>query len=467
MKLKSFFLIAAALVIFAACDEKKSEETPTGPSETAKLQTPENLAAVETEAGYVELSWSEVAEATGYKVYRSVDAADYTVVGTPTTTSFTDQSVANTALGATLYYKVQATSADSNADSYLSDSVAITVENGVNFVPKNLAASHGSFGVNLAWSAVSGADSYSIFRSLNGTTFDSVGYTVNPAFYESMPTFELGATITYKVRATANLGDTAVVFSSFSNVSTVGGTKSYRIAPFDEFGNQYWMPYQSADEDKGSFTMGDMTNSTKFALFYTKDESTNDVQSSCLFMQQTYWGETAGFPLYITIDLQESTKAKALFFRMRQRVPIGSSRYPVDFDVWGSSDPKSDADFETGGVIDTVASLNYWTSWGTLGGRQINGEDAWTKDGSWTRLHSAERLSAVLPSGIIYYSEWPENTTTGEKELSSTDQDYCRSGFLFLLDNPTASRYIRFRIFDTSDNSARNEWEFMSLLSDE
>jgi len=250
------------------------------------------------------------------------------------------------------------------------------------------------------------------------------------------------------------------------------------LSPYDDFGNQIWFPYESENGEQGCAIFGDMGNSTSFTrIFKSNEQSGDEVWEACLFAQQSVWGDNCQyFPMYITIDLGVKVQVTTIQFRMRQRLGsgegLGCSRYNVDWDVWGSLTPLSLNDFKKADApteYDTLACLKYWTSWNTVGGRQIHlpddpenefydpTKDGWTKDGTWKKLHSADRLYSILPSGYKYHSEhgWP---------LSTEDTEFISSNyFTFSMDEPMDMQYIRFRIWDTSSKTNQNEWERLIL----
>jgi hypothetical protein len=141
----------------------------------------------------VALTWTAVAGATGYQVFRNG-----TQVGSPTTASFTDTGLANS----TAYtYTVKATNL--GGTSAASAAVSATPVGAATAAPKGLTAdsttnlSTGAFRLN--WTAVTGATSYSVYRdgALLGTS-TAATYTPTATPY--------GATHSYTVSATGAAG---------------------------------------------------------------------------------------------------------------------------------------------------------------------------------------------------------------------------------------------------------------------
>ncbi len=140
----------------------------------AVLSPPANLAATGGN-GQVTLSWSAVGGATGYNVYRSTfNASDLAyfskITATPvTTSSYLDTGLTN---GTTYYYKLS--TLDSSGESGVGNSV-VAVPVAPAAVPTGLSASASSdTQINLSWTAVSGATSYRVEQSPDGTTWTLV-----------------------------------------------------------------------------------------------------------------------------------------------------------------------------------------------------------------------------------------------------------------------------------------------------
>ena len=113
---------------------------------------PTNLSA-SVNADSVNLSWDEVNDATGYKVYR-----DSSLIASPTTNAFTDTVLAD----GTYLYEVSAV--DDAGESTSKASVSATVNNLAPSAPTNLSASVNADSVNLTWDTVADATSYNLYR---------------------------------------------------------------------------------------------------------------------------------------------------------------------------------------------------------------------------------------------------------------------------------------------------------------
>jgi fibronectin type 3 domain-containing protein len=193
----------------------------------------------------VTLTWTASPGATGYVVYRgsTVGGELATALASPASNTFID----NTATaGATWFYVVAATnaggtSASSNEASATRRPAAIT----------DLAATMGGAGVHLAWTAVSGATGYSVFRgstaggegavaigSPAGNSFDdSTGGPGTTWFYTVTANNSGGASVqsneaTISIKPAA-VGDLAAALGAGSSINltwtAVAGATSYKI----------------------------------------------------------------------------------------------------------------------------------------------------------------------------------------------------------------------------------------------
>jgi aryl-phospho-beta-D-glucosidase BglC (GH1 family) len=182
----------------------------------------------------VTASWNASSGATGYKLYRSTSAASVgTAVYSGTLTSFTDTGLVN---GTTYYYRVSAS--NSAGDSALSGQISSTPSGGtaIPAAPAGVSAAAGDAQVTIAWSPVSGASTYKIYR---GTTTGGQGSTAwrtgltQTRFVDSGLTN--GTTYFYRVSAVNSAGESPLSAEVQARPvgSSPGGTVSVsgRVAP--------------------------------------------------------------------------------------------------------------------------------------------------------------------------------------------------------------------------------------------
>ncbi|MFA7491927.1 MAG: DUF5126 domain-containing protein [Proteiniphilum sp.] len=144
-------------------------------------------------------------------------------------------------------------------------------------------------------------------------------------------------------------------------------------------------------------------------------------------------GESASnlFPYYFTIDMGKKASYSRFRWWMRDRAPLYSAELPLDFEVYGTNDPKPLAQIGDGSKAD---NLKYWTGWPAVGGT-----DAWKED--WVKLADCHMR---LPSGA-----------TSPATLTNEDQVFVRAGIEFEIDADKTSmpfRYIRFCVYSTNTN---------------
>ncbi len=190
-------------------------------SATTPLGAPTGVIATPVSSSEIDLAWSAVSGATGYVVERSATSGGpYTTVGTPSSASF-----ANTGLAAatTYFYVVKATtgaltsalSTEVSAATFLGSSTGV------------VATAVSSTEIDLAWSPVAGATSYSIERSTtSGGPYTTVGTTATTAFADTG--LRPATAYYYVVKATDGSGGSTT--SSEVSATTLLGVPSGVVA---------------------------------------------------------------------------------------------------------------------------------------------------------------------------------------------------------------------------------------------
>lgn len=133
------------------------------PSSSLTSTTP-TLSSATCVNGTIQLSWSKVAGSKGYYVYRKVSGGSYskiaTVIGS-TKTSYTD----TTAKGGTSYiYCIKAYNSGSTSKSSASKTVTCVA------TPSLKTALNTEEGIQVGWKAVSGAESYKVYRRVGSVS---------------------------------------------------------------------------------------------------------------------------------------------------------------------------------------------------------------------------------------------------------------------------------------------------------
>ncbi|HEX8524410.1 MAG TPA: NPCBM/NEW2 domain-containing protein [Tepidisphaeraceae bacterium] len=177
---------------------------------------PGNLAATPVSGTQINLSWSDVAGESGFKVLRSTDNVNFAQIGATlaaNTLTYSDTTVS----GATTYY-YQVVAVNSVGDSQPSTTVsAQPVQPPA--APSSLAANAmTSSQVNLSWQDVVGETGYKIERSTDNINFTQIGTAAVNATTYSDTTVSGGIQYYYRIRATNSGGDSA--YSNTASAST-------------------------------------------------------------------------------------------------------------------------------------------------------------------------------------------------------------------------------------------------------
>ncbi len=194
----------------------------TGPSalsnvltETTILPAPTGVAAMQASATEIDVTWTAVPDATSYKVERSPDGNAWTTLTpnpalTSSSVRYADTSVTG---GATFYYRISAI--DSSGTSVASTPAHTqSVPAAPTLTPTVSSATQ----INLVWTTVANATSYTLQRSTDG------GFTWTNAVTQATLTFadtSLSSDTGYKYRVAANDAAGASAFSAVASATTL------------------------------------------------------------------------------------------------------------------------------------------------------------------------------------------------------------------------------------------------------
>jgi autotransporter-associated beta strand protein len=204
------YVVSATTAAGTSADSDQASATPIPPP-----ATPADLAATPG-AAVVVLTWSASAGATGYKLKRALaSGGPFTTIQTQPGTGFNDLSVIN---GVSYYYKISAF--NDGGDSPDSALAGPAIPQGVPAIPAGFTATASNLSVILTWSAVPGASSYNLKRSLTPggphTTIQSVTGTSFTDLAVSN-----GSTYYYVVAAANGFGEGADSLEASAAVSRI------------------------------------------------------------------------------------------------------------------------------------------------------------------------------------------------------------------------------------------------------
>ena len=150
-------------------------------------------------------------------------------------------------------------------------------------------------------------------------------------------------------------------------------------------------------------------------------------------------GSVMPYPWYVTFDMGREAIYSRMGIFSYQRSPVYSATVPVEFNVWGTNNPKRVEDVEDPHGIHPKGSREanqaYWSSW-----TEANGTDAWKNDG-WVKLATCKYM---LSSGDNkYYADIP---------LSAEDVYAYQNGYEYEFNEGVteAYRYLRWEILSTN-----------------
>ncbi|MHB1484207.1 MAG: fibronectin type III domain-containing protein [Saccharofermentanales bacterium] len=157
----------------------------------------------------LKLTWTAVPGASYYMLYRATSSTGtYTLVTTQLATSATYTNI-GLATGTTYYFKVRAYAMIGTAKIY-SNYSAVASAKVVPAAPAGLVVSSPSYNsLKLAWTAVAGANGYTVYRSTSKTGTYSALATLSTPYYTNA-SLSTGATYFYKVSAYRLVGTTKV-----------------------------------------------------------------------------------------------------------------------------------------------------------------------------------------------------------------------------------------------------------------
>ncbi len=185
-------------------------------SDTTRVLAPTNLADSIVSSSQINLSWSKVAGATSYTIYRALASNGvYQPIGDTTTAYYY-----STGLAANTAYLYKVTANNGNGESEYSQAKEVTI---IVQAPTNVSAiAKSSSRIDLAWNEVEQAKSYIIYRATTTDgAYDSVGVSSSDFYYDSTD-LTSSTEYFYKVKSYSNAGKSefSLIVSDFTIVAT-------------------------------------------------------------------------------------------------------------------------------------------------------------------------------------------------------------------------------------------------------
>ncbi len=147
----------------------------------------------------VQLKWSNVADATGFKIYRRVK-------GTSQWTALTSRSKAKFSKSGSVYYYNDTTVKSGVTYEYAMRSLGKKANSACDYqtvtfltAPVLTSVKNTRSGVQISWKPVKGAKSYTLYRKLGKGSWENIGWTTQTTTED--PYAQNGKTYTYTVRA--------------------------------------------------------------------------------------------------------------------------------------------------------------------------------------------------------------------------------------------------------------------------
>ena len=213
------------------------------------------------------VTWSHVTGATGYKVYRS-SGSSYSYQATTSNLYYLDSS--NLSPGTQYFYKIVVV--NDGGDSDFSEA-------GSNYTPpaiNSLSVSSISASVlNLSWSVIGTATTYTLFRSLDGSNFTSQSRTTSTSFSDSG--LSAGTLYYYKVTG-RNAGgesnlETAPVASNWTRPSSPSPAPSV----------------SSIDSQKLNVSWNGVASATSYNVYRSNDANNFSLATTTTSTTLSYW----------------------------------------------------------------------------------------------------------------------------------------------------------------------------------
>lgn len=175
--------------------------------QTTLMTAPTNLAATSAGPGRIDLAWDAQATATGFKLEQQTGTSTWAQVGDIIPAGATSYSVVSLSTNTAYTFRLKAV--NDGGDSAASSTATATTRPSR---PKIKGSAASDVAVNLSWPAVTGATSYTLDGSSDGSTWTQISNSITAATYQDTA-LTANTVYYYRLRAVSAAGA-----GSWSNV---------------------------------------------------------------------------------------------------------------------------------------------------------------------------------------------------------------------------------------------------------
>lgn len=170
---------------------------------TGKVPAPKNVSVSKINGPAIKVKWGQVANASGYKIYRKANGGSYILVKTITSGSTTSWNNSSVKKGTNYTYKVRAYYNNGSTNFYSSySSTANTKITGSISAPSGVKAKKYSSYNKVTWNKISYVTGYKIYRKTGSGSYKLVKTTTSSDTVSYKDTnVKSGKKYTYKVKA--------------------------------------------------------------------------------------------------------------------------------------------------------------------------------------------------------------------------------------------------------------------------
>ena len=177
----------------ACSDDECSGHSPVVSATTAPVMPDAPMAATQSD-GAISITWSAVADATDYKLYRATDGGLYELIaGDIDATGYLDSG-----LTAGVSYSYQLEACNDNGCSRRSPAVSATTAPAMPDAP--MAATQSDGAISITWSAVADATDYKLYRATDEGLYELIAGNIDATGYRDSG-LTAGASYSYQLEA--------------------------------------------------------------------------------------------------------------------------------------------------------------------------------------------------------------------------------------------------------------------------